>query len=96
MHAEGQRLSYCADCEIIKGRAQTRGFTVAQVQDAFELNTFRALFGDLYHYIAAGTRFDFSGAGAANGSAAAGTPPHWHESVNFTGGRIVEGHGNML
>lgn len=60
MHADGQRLSYCTDCEVIKGRAQARGFTVAQLQDAFEANTFRALFGDMYFYVAAGTRFDYS------------------------------------
>ena len=73
MHADGQRLSYCEDCEVIKGRAQKGGFTVSQLQDAFEANTFRALFGDMYNYIAAGTRFDFSRAGAG-GNSSAGAP----------------------
>jgi hypothetical protein len=53
-----QRLSYCADCDVIKGRAQARGFSVAQVQDAFENNSVAALFGHLHSYMIGGTRFD--------------------------------------
>lgn len=64
-----QRLSYCADCEVIKGRAQTRGFSVAQVQDAFEMNGVLQLFGELYSFMVGGTRFDTGGGGAAPGDA---------------------------
>lgn len=59
MHADGMRLSYCTDCEVVKERAQARKYTVAQLQDAFETNTYRTLFGDAYYYIVAGTRFDY-------------------------------------
>jgi hypothetical protein len=74
MHAGGQRLSYCTDCEVVKGRAQARGFTVSQLQDAFEANTFRALFGDMYNYIAAGTRFDYSRSGDGSAGGGSGLP----------------------
>lgn len=56
--AEGQRLSYCSDCEVIKGRAQGRGFSVAQMCDAFERNGVASLFEQHYDFIVAGTRFD--------------------------------------
>lgn len=73
-----QRLSYCADCEIIKGRAQTRGFSVAQLQDSFEASTVPALFGDLFSFMVGGTRFDGGAGGAAPGFPApreAAVPP---------------------
>jgi hypothetical protein len=60
--ADGQRLSYCADCDVIKARAQGRGFSVSQMCDAFERNTVQALFGDNYHFVIGGTRFDPSAA----------------------------------
>eukprot|EP00892_Ulva_mutabilis_P002817 jgi/Ulvmu1/12536/UM090_0023.1 len=66
-----QRLSYCADCEVIKGRAQTRGFSVAQVQDAFEVNGVLRLFGQLYSFMVGGTRFDAAAGGTPCDPAAA-------------------------
>jgi hypothetical protein len=61
-HADGHRLSYCADCDVVKARAQGRGYSVAQMCDAFERNTVHDLFGSDYDFIIGGTRFDPSAA----------------------------------
>lgn len=73
LRAEGQRLSYCTDCEVVKGRASSRGFSVAQMQDAFERNNVAALLGDQHDYVICGTRFDPSA--ALWGAPGPGPPP---------------------
>lgn len=51
-------MSYCADCAIVKTRAVERGFQVAQLNDAFEVNSVQQLLGSLYNEVVAETRFD--------------------------------------
>lgn len=80
-----QRLSYCADCEIIKGRAQTRGFSVAQLQDAFEASGVPALFGDLYPFMVGGTRFDTATGGGATPGFPAAAPAQGDSSAAPSG-----------
>ena len=104
--ADGVRLSYCADCEVIKGRAIARGFTVAQMVDAFERGALPRVFGADYHYILAGTRFDPSSAHWAPPPAATAPPPHAaRPPVHPTGGdadasvrvkRAADGEAEML
>ena len=60
--AEGQRRSYCVDCEVIKERAQARGFSVAQMCDAFQRNDVQEVLGPQYDFIIGGSRFDASSA----------------------------------
>jgi hypothetical protein len=55
--AEGN-VSYCNDCVVVKTRAVDHGFQVAQLQDAFEVNSVQQLLGSLYNEVVAETRFD--------------------------------------
>lgn len=55
--AEGN-VSYCTDCATVKTRAVEHGFQVAQLQDAFEVNSVQQLLGSLYNEVVLDTRFD--------------------------------------